>query len=474
MLTSVVSTQITKNDPKTNATSSKATVKEQINIVRIPRKRKTKTGLKVYLSRDWYLRIMRSGRRRWINLGPDQKAALKRARTIKNESDISGTASGLVIERAATAPTGITVSIGELTDLLQLRAAMFEKTSPRTLKSYVASLMIVLRDVLSEANGRVVDAGQVRDLPSTILTEQIIRKFVELRQCVRGKSTKDRRLGSATLESAKRTANRHLRNARALLNPTVIFKLREEGHKVPDFAGFRSAPLAQNTRKIFRMPDNATIARVACAIRNELPEIAGSGFYCAALLALHAGLRREEITHARWDWISPGKPSQITIAADDEFKPKADRVRSIRITNWLRNELLRFKPDTDPQGSRAYVISGNSRPEVYANLVTLTDWLRTKGVEGGKPLHELRKWFGAFFAGAYGLTRAQWQLGHTTPLVTNDYYAGIRSINQGLCGIWEKPQHNGDYEKVMAAVHAADESGEDDDSPFGIRPEPRW
>ena len=56
---------------------------------------------------------------------------------------------------------------------------------------------------------------------------------------------------------------------------------------------------------------------------------------------------------------------------------------------------------------------------------TLVAWLRKMGVDDPKPCHRLRKEFGSFVSTTFGLFYAQKFLGHSSPNVTSDYYAGL-------------------------------------------------
>jgi integrase len=85
-----------------------------------------------------------------------------------------------------------------------------------------------------------------------------------------------------------------------------------------------------------------------------------------------------------------------------------------------------------------FIVPGR-QPIIYApgkvpkNLVyrcdlhhrTLARWLRLQGIHDGKPCHVLRKQFGSYVATTFGLYHAQKFLGHSSPKVTSDYYAGL-------------------------------------------------
>ena len=56
----------------------------------------------------------------------------------------------------------------------------------------------------------------------------------------------------------------------------------------------------------------------------------------------------------------------------------------------------------------------------------LTAWLRGKGVDAQKPLHELRKEFGSVIANEHGIYAASLALRHTDIGITTRHYADKR------------------------------------------------
>ena len=206
--------------------------------------------------------------------------------------------------------------------------------------------------------------------------------------------------------------------------------------------------------------------RVAKGIRDELPTLANPLYYLAALLALHAGLRRAEIVNAKWAWLDATGHPMIHVRAHEGFTPKGNRGRKVKISRWLWAELHKYK-----NADSEYILPGTSRSLVDDLLRGLVDWLHIKGISEEKAIHGLRKLFGAFLAGYYDLTIAQRQLGHSTPLITNDFYAGIDHFNYALAKIWEEPDLHGTFEELMAQVDAANGSKVPEfvESAFGFR-----
>jgi integrase len=164
--------------------------------------------------------------------------------------------------------------------------------------------------------------------------------------------------------------------------------------------------------------------------RNPHPEA-----YLILLLELGAGLRRHEIDKAQKDWFFTDADGRVflEVKATPFFTPKSRERRVIPVARILYDTVRPFFRDDSP-----FVVPGRE-PKIYEpgkqpkNLVyrcdihhrTLAAWLRLQGVNDGKPCHVLRKQFGSYVATAFGLYHAQKFLGHSSPKVTSDYYAGL-------------------------------------------------
>ena len=416
-------------------------------------------GGRTYYSKSWYMRAQVNGRRSWFKLGTDLKKAKAKACEIANSIGTGGITAQLGYEQSKVKqPKGTFATLGELIDGIELSTGVFEMAKASTVHEYLCSVKLIVREVAQWKLGRKLETAEILDLPSSHLSAALVRDFRNLR--VQGIPE-----GPAS-KTARLTANGHLRNAQAVVAPGVIEHLRDQGMNSPDLMPFRSSPLFKNLRTVYVLPPDEVIMRIAKAIREELSALACPLFYLATLLALHAGLRRKEIVHAKWSWfVSDGYPL-IHVREGEGFTPKGDYGRKVRITRWLYDELHKFK-----HNDSEYILSGSTRWWVDDELHGLIDWLHLKGITEEKALHALRKLFGAFLAGYYDLTIAQRQLGHSTPLITNDYYAGIDHFNYALAKIWEDPDLMGTFEELMAQVAAANlgKVMEFTESAFGFR-----
>lgn len=416
-------------------------------------------GGRTYYSKSWYMRAQVNGRRSWFKLGADLKKAKAKACEIANSLGAGGITAQLGFEQGKVKQPKTTVAtLGELIDQIELSTGVFDMAKASTIHDYLSSMKLVVREVAEWKLGRKLEPTEILSLPSTNLTAALVRDFRNLR--VQGVPE------GPGLRSAKLTANGHLRAAQAVLAPSVMDHLRDKGMSIPDFTAFRSSPLFKKLRTIYVLLPDETIMRVAKGIRDELPVLPNPLFYLAALLALQAGFRREEIVHAKWSWLEGAGHPTIHVQEGEGFMPKGGRPRKVRITQWLWAELHKHKT-TDSE----YILPGSTRWWVNNKLHGLVDWLHLKGITEEKAIHALRKLFGAFLAGFYDLTIAQRQLGHSTPLITNDYYAGIDHFNYALAKIWEEPDLVGTFEELMALVAAANGSKitEFVESAFGFR-----
>jgi integrase len=412
-----------------------------------------------YYSKSWYMRAQVNGHRSWFKLGIDLKKATAKACEIANSLGAGGITAQLGFQQSKVKQPKTTVAtLGELIDGIELSTGVFELAKATTVHEYLCSLKLVVRQVAEWKLGRKLQTAEILDLPSSCLSPALVRDFRNLR--VKGIPE-----GPAS-KTARLTANGHLRNAQAVVTPGVIDHLRDGGMNIPDLMPFRSSPLFKNLRTVYVLPPDEIVMRIAKAIRDELPTLANPLFYLTTLLALHAGLRRKEIVNAKWSWFGSAGQPEIKVREGEGFTPKGDNGRKVRITRWLYDEIHKYKTVESE-----YILPGASRWLVNHELHGLVDWLHLKGITEEKAIHALRKLFGAFLAGYYDLTIAQRQLGHSTPLITNDFYAGIEHFNYALAKIWEAPDLLGTFEELMAQVAAANRGKvtEFAESAFGFR-----
>ena len=414
-----------------------------------------------YLSRKWHLRVQHNGARRWIPLAENPKSAERMANDfvrILNSSDghsMSITEALKLLEHdGLRSPIRQhqfrrSSSLGQLRDVVELSAGNLGVTQ-NTAMEYMRSLMTIVRNVLRMRGNRSRKPSmkEVLEQPLALLNASLLFDFKGVRLPPQLQQHTSR------ARSAKLTANRHMRNAQALFSADRIAFLREKELHIPDMEPFRSVTMFQHATQRYNLPDAAFMLTLVKAIMTDLVK-ENSAMYCAALLALHAGLRRDEIAHAKWDWFSNGPTGLVIhVRPEADFAPKFGLERKVKVSRWLHAELLRFKPQKGP-----YILPEYSQDQNVGIITRLVGWLKDHGVTAIKPVHELRKWFGSFFATEYSITTAQRQLGHSTPTVTNDHYAGV-NFHSALRIIWFEPALTAPLPELLKLIEKPAEVGD--------------
>ena len=154
------------------------------------------------------------------------------------------------------------------------------------------------------------------------------------------------------------------------------------------------------------------------------------GAFQILTFGLCLGLRRDEIDRLQWKQIRWDK-RQITIQTTDCFTPKADSEGDVDfddglvalLKEWQSKSSSRFVLDgiepKDLPVSRKYRAEGAG--------ALLIKWLRGKGItRANKPIHSLRKEFGAEVCKVAGVHAAASVLRHADIRTTTDHYTDRR------------------------------------------------
>lgn len=149
--------------------------------------------------------------------------------------------------------------------------------------------------------------------------------------------------------------------------------------------------------------------------------------------------------------------------------PKGKRRRVVPV----EPELWQIFNETRKSGAK-FIVPGNE-PKIYTretspvNLPyrreehhrTLVAWLRMKGITDGKPCHLLRKEFGSYVATSFALFAAQRLLGHSSPDVTDAFYAGLTNLPELRHAKVERAAHANAHSdaSVLDEVYRSDPTG---------------
>lgn len=210
-------------------------------------------------------------------------------------------------------------------------------------------------------------------------------------------------LDGDALAAAKRTCNSIMRCAHSLFTRPMMMEYRRRW-TMPDLSSFLSMQHFRCPHPKFKaIPEDVQAKALEAAKAKPMWEN-------AFRLALFAGLRAGEIATARWDWIQNGAiviPCTIAKSKDSRAIPLAPET----IASLHKLDPVQIVPGLGPRQMRG-----------------LMKALRRAGIFDRKPLHHLRKQFGANVATTYGLFAAQKLLGHSSPDLTSRIYSDLVSL----------------------------------------------
>jgi len=271
-----------------------------------------------------------------------------------------------------------------------------------------------------QESGRAAWREAVDKLPLSLLTSDKVQawklQYVQAR--TQGDESKAR--------AARVSCNSILRKARSLFSKKVL-RFVSQSLVLPEplpFAGIELFP-----RQSMRYVGGLDVEALLAVARDELGgDPAKREEWKAFLFLLFAGLRRGELDKLRWRAVDFPR-CMVRIQTAGDFSPKAETALGEVPIDAELCALLRRLRATEKDA--VYVLNGEaSRPgsgyshyraeRTFSNLAA---WLRKHGVNGNKPLHDLRKEAGSLVCQRAGLFAASRFLRHADISMTSAHYA---------------------------------------------------
>jgi len=233
-----------------------------------------------------------------------------------------------------------------------------------------------------------------------------------------------RRAGTNPLKAraARNSVNSLLRQAKSLFSPDHLQFLPPSVAELNPFKGVSFEP-----RQSMRYRADFDVERLIEAAQRELPIEQLKIF----LLALFAGLRRNEIDKLEWNAFKWDE-GLVRIAATEYFQPKSeDALNDVEVDPELLETFRGFRA----RASGDFVIESHVRPRTdigYSHyrcehhFSALTKWLRENGISTKNPIHTLRKEFGSQICGKHGIYAASHALRHADIVITSQHYVDNR------------------------------------------------
>jgi integrase len=241
----------------------------------------------------------------------------------------------------------------------------------------------------------------------------------------------------AKRRSASISVNSLLRQGKSLFAPGILKFVKLDIPSSP-FEGVQFEP-----RQSMRYQSSFDLEKLIHAAQEELPREQFKIF----LLAIMAGLRRNEIDKLEWDAFD-WKRGVISIRATAYFSPKSeDSTGEVEVDAEVMELFMGYRAAASgdfaiesrvsPRPNAAY-----SQYRCQREFEALNKWLQMHGVDAKQPLHTLRKEFGSQLCAKHGIYVASRALRHADIAITSQHYLDKReSARVGLGRFLLKPSN---------------------------------
>ncbi len=169
------------------------------------------------------------------------------------------------------------------------------------------------------------------------------------------------------------------------------------------------------------------------------------------LLSFYFGLRRIEVEHCKTSWFTDdGQKIYLSVQDTDDFKVKTNEGRVFPVGRKIYDQIMELRNTLNPKNDFvAYKDSTTVTARLEMNFRRLTEFLRTHGMTGTRPIQILRKECGSrIVSETKSIFEAQRVLGHSTPTTTAKHYANI--IN--LATVGEEVVEQSPEEKLAKSI----------------------
>jgi integrase len=378
---------------------------------------------------NWAVIIQFRGRRTCLSMETANKeAAAARAKDFYLSLQANGWDAALEKIRPNHAgPAKSNVTVGDFI----VAVKKWSDLSDTTVDGYARAFRRIVADVEgvpgdakkfdAHAGGNAKWLAKVNEVPLRKITPNRIQEW---KKGFLAKAKRD----PISLRRAQVTVNSFLRQARSLFSPKMVLPhLKEITLPSPlPFSGinFEKEPSLEYKSTL----DAKNLIKLA---HEELAE-REQELFKIFLLAVMCGLRKKEIDLLEWSAFRWNEES-ITIQPTEFFAAKSE---SSYGEIGVDSELVEIFRGFRARAKGPFVIESDGIPKAEATYQhyrcaklfdRLTTWLRSKGVNGNKPLHTLRKEFGSEINAVHGIHAASGALRHADIRVTSRYYVDRRA-----------------------------------------------
>jgi integrase len=375
----------------------------------------TKRGNRVFkktpTSRRWMFMKQVNGKRFYFPLSP----VLSDSKTMADEIDAHCLVHPIENVVAQFRPNGRKV-LGErktvpmLTDIMD-RYKSLAPTDIGVTSETVKSYLVAIKSIMVKGTGKRLDTICLSDLNDLVISEYKKQRLEGV-------------VGEEKIKSAKRSINSQIQCAKSLFSKDAL-------KMYPDWDISKSEVLLNATKfkrvkKVYRLPAPSLVSKTF-ALLDSYEDVEPDRFIALAL-ALHFGLRRNEILNSRRDWVNLNKKglSQVSVYTERDFLVKSGEDGDASGSTAIASKILEQSKSFD------YLLSTRSPRTAFDPL--LKD-LRAIGWDREKPMHECRKLYGSYLASTESLYYAQKNLRHASAMTTNDFYTDLMD-DSSIINLW--------------------------------------
>jgi Integrase len=383
---------------------------------------------------EWQVRIAHLGRREWFNTGTANKAAAaEKARKIYLSLISKGWQPTLDEFKPDMQVSKDGCTIGEFLD--QVKAVSGLK--PVTYEIYAKKMRSLVAGVFKIEGGKAkhdyVNGGHKEWLDKV----QAIRLDKLTPDKVNEWKVRELKAASKNPLQLKRTsvtARSILLSSKALFTPDIRKHLTL---RLPSPLPFDGVTLPEAGKSRYKSEVNPAV--LLTAAKRELADgIRGEGqpveprpeLFKMILLALGAGLRRDEIDKLQWNQIQWHRNAIRVETTEHGGTKSAESEADVDVDPGLLEILKGYMPK--PGKGSPFVIESTvePRPQSFKNhhyrcnrlFKEAVTWLRGKGLKSRNAFHSLRKEFGSQICAQAGIFAASTALRHSSINLTREYY----------------------------------------------------
>jgi integrase len=326
------------------------------------------------------------------------------------------------------------VTIGEFLAAVALETDLSE----RTLRGYIRTFRYIVSQVFAvkAQNSRFAYRAsthrqwhsQIDSIPLSEVTPERIRAWQKSFVALAGRDELARRRATVSVNS-------YLRQGKALFSrKNVLSKLRSI--VLPATLPFDGLSLERRTNTKFYGAGVDPVQLMRWAAQELAVEREQD--FRALVLALCFGLRRREIDTLEWDSIDLDAET-LRVVPTEYYRLKTQESAAALP---IEPELLPLFRGWRAKARSQFVVESDRLPKSVnyqwyrVDFEALLVWLRSKGMQGNKPLHQLRKIYGSRVADLYGLHAASASLRHADLRTTSEFYADRSvKVTSGLASV---------------------------------------